>query len=1093
MVITGNLTSKGKTGGKICCYNKECTTIVTMASLKLLFFVFIIVHIKGIAGQDFVAYTNQNEDSIYYSNVTCSLEFQLEIIYDSDSGPRGIDYDPMEQKLYWVDSTNKRISRSDVDGSNVETVISNTRQPYALALDTTNRIVYWTQLTNTNDGIRYINMDGTGQGDVPGSDSSASSSGTDARALAVGAISGDIYIAFSSDPQIRRHSKDGMTAETLIAVNDDIQDPRGLYVDEANSRLYWSDEILNKIEVYDWSGMSATRTVLFQGLSTNIPRGLDAYKGDLYFIDAVNTEEHIYRIPLDGSSSTPIPIPYTIDTGSLKHLIDLVMYDSGTLECLEVSFDTSLVEPVCEGDDVTFTVTNHGTKYAVFDVTTLDGVAIGGEDFQVKNEAFNLTAGESVNVAIQILDDSIYESSETFTVHLMDENGELIPYSNGSVTVTIEPDLRCKEVEYQSDDFILSANAGRDNIYTAPLTCFKVFRFTSLPIDSIDKPRGLSYDPVERKIYWIEAANTKIVRSNYDGTDPEDVVTGISSPYALRLDIVNRIVFWTQLIPAKKGIRYIYMDKTRQGFVSNSDFGATDATALAVGNITELIYIAYTGATPQIRRFSLDGSVDETLIAANDDIDTVGGMYLDENAGKLYWSDRALHKIEIYDLQSGSRSSLFSGTAINDPGGLSAYKEYMYFIDGMNFPDGYDISRIALDGSETESTQMWSVFDEWGVNSATDILMYDFGKPQEIVCGPEIYFEEVEIGPICEGKSVSVTLHNIGDRDGTVNVTTVLILNETLISAGVYETEVLDFTAFGDEDFENKTIEVSIPVNGSVTVGCFNVIADDVEELEEELFGLQLQSTGWDVDLTFNRTANVTIAADNDTLCEILPCISGIRLNQRYSTNTNSYLLTWSEPRFTRGDTWCEADEVQVHVESTVMGSSHNYTRPWQIENSIELVLNDGVENYIVEVTPRNTPANQTSVKGERYFIKAIPVYPVIDDAYAGGMTFSISIDVDVTLTDWTIELNFRRQVFQLKIVHCIADVLLHNDKTRKQSLWGGHRSTYVITTGPGYQTLNSGDTLDIQMTANVWKKLRPEGDYVTGMMTQVYTLSGSG
>ena len=70
----------------------------------------------------------------------------------------------------------------------------------------------------------------------------------------------------------------------------------------------------------------------------------------------------------------------------------------------------------------------------------------------------------------------------------------------------------------------------------------------------------------------------------------------------------------------------------------------------------------------------------------------------------------------------------YLGTEINEPLGLCAYKDYMYFIDAKNFYDGYDISRIALDGSETQSTQMRSVFDEWGLNNAIDIVMYDFGK-----------------------------------------------------------------------------------------------------------------------------------------------------------------------------------------------------------------------------------------------------------------------------------------------------------------------------------------------------------------------------
>ena len=56
-------------------------------------------------------------------------------------------------------------------------------------------------------------------------------------------------------------------------------------------------------------------------------------------------------------------------------------------------------------------------------------------------------------------------------------------------------------------------------------------------------------------------------------------------PWALRLDIVNRIVYWTQVISARRGIHYIYMDLTRQGVVPNSDV-VTEATALCVGSET---------------------------------------------------------------------------------------------------------------------------------------------------------------------------------------------------------------------------------------------------------------------------------------------------------------------------------------------------------------------------------------------------------------------------------------------------------------------------------------------------------------------------
>ncbi len=75
-------------------------------------------------------------------------------------------------------------------------------------------------------------------------------------------------------------------------------------------------------------------------------------------------------------------------------------------------------------------------------------MAIGNLDYEAKNEMFNLAAGASTVISVIILDDSIYESPETFSLQVLDENGDVYTdYRddyNASVLVTIEPDLRCR-------------------------------------------------------------------------------------------------------------------------------------------------------------------------------------------------------------------------------------------------------------------------------------------------------------------------------------------------------------------------------------------------------------------------------------------------------------------------------------------------------------------------------------------------------------------------------------------------------------------------------------------------------------------------
>ena len=89
--------------------------------------------------------------------------------------------------------------------------------------------------------------------------------------------------------------------------------------------------------------------------------------------------------------------------------------------------------------------------------------------------------------------------------------------------------LIISETDFESEDFILAANDYQDALFIAPLTCLKVIRFTPIDINAtIDKPRGLSYDPAERKLYWVESSNRKIRRSDLNGSNVEDIVTGVN-------------------------------------------------------------------------------------------------------------------------------------------------------------------------------------------------------------------------------------------------------------------------------------------------------------------------------------------------------------------------------------------------------------------------------------------------------------------------------------------------------------------------------------------------------------------------------------
>ena len=83
------------------------------------------------------------------------------------------------------------------------------------------------------------------------------------------------------------------------------------------------------------------------------------------------------------------------------------------------------------------------------DVTTQDGVAIAGSDFEETNEQFIIEAGSSVNLTVH---NNQSEPPETFSMVMYNKDGDLIRHTvNNSANVVVAPDLQCGgKIEYGS-------------------------------------------------------------------------------------------------------------------------------------------------------------------------------------------------------------------------------------------------------------------------------------------------------------------------------------------------------------------------------------------------------------------------------------------------------------------------------------------------------------------------------------------------------------------------------------------------------------------------------------------------------------------
>ena len=243
--------------------------------------------------------------------------------------PSGLALDLPEGKVYWTDegdwantpvdgSPAGRIRRANMDGSEPETLLDvwDMTEPHGIDVDLRNRKIYWAETGSYHwPGGGAIHRMGIGgsQHETLLTDISPWDLALDVQAgkmywTDTGEIetynqirSGNRRADSPSNGKILRSELDGTNIETIVSGLDS---PRGIALDLANGRVYWTDEgALSPYEPdgairranLDGSGMET----LVQGLGEPNSIALDLAAGKMYWTDAFTHK--IVSANLDGS------------------------------------------------------------------------------------------------------------------------------------------------------------------------------------------------------------------------------------------------------------------------------------------------------------------------------------------------------------------------------------------------------------------------------------------------------------------------------------------------------------------------------------------------------------------------------------------------------------------------------------------------------------------------------------------------------------------------------------------------------------------------------------------------------------------------
>jgi len=212
---------------------------------------------------------------------------QISVLPISSAVPSQIIVDSKSKEIYWTDPVTGFIKMSDIDGSNVVNLIGIV-EPYGIAINGPNGKIYWSEGVSVRQ-INRANLDGSNVESVISTNEF--SEGVD---LAIDSLSGHIYYVEPSNDVIKRANLDGSNETTIINVSS-IDVITGITLDLKNSKIYWGDRTSQTIYSANLDGTN--QQLVTSNIASN-PEGLiiDESAGPtLYWCDPTAREIHRFN------------------------------------------------------------------------------------------------------------------------------------------------------------------------------------------------------------------------------------------------------------------------------------------------------------------------------------------------------------------------------------------------------------------------------------------------------------------------------------------------------------------------------------------------------------------------------------------------------------------------------------------------------------------------------------------------------------------------------------------------------------------------------------------------------------------------------
>ncbi|KAL7885278.1 hypothetical protein AOLI_G00055730 [Acnodon oligacanthus] len=522
--------------------------------------------------------------------------------------------------------TNRAEIRSISLGTNSNDVaipLTGVKEASALDFDVAENRIFWTDVSTKTISRAFMNGSGV---------EAVIEFGLDyPEGMAVDWMGRNIYWADTGTNRIEVARLDGQYRQVLVC--KDLDNPRSLALDPANGYMYWTE----------WGGRPRIARAHMDG--TNIVTLVDKV-GRANGLTIDYADQRLYWTDLDTcmiESTNMQGLQREIVTDDLPHPFGLTQYRD---YIYWTDWTLRSIERADKRSGLNRTVVQGQLEY-VMDILVFHSSRQDGSNECSHNN------GHCAHLCLASPSGAQCRCASHYT---LDPNGRNCSSPSSFLLFSQRSSISRIVLGEQSPDMIL-------------------------PIHVLKNLRAISFDPLERLIYWVDGRQN-IRRARDDGSQVATVVSPspnqqLKQPHDLSLDPFSRTVYWT--CENTNTINIQRMDGQALGEVLKDDLDKPRAIVVNA----EKGYMYFTtlqDRSAKIEGASLDGTERESLFTTG--LIRPVALALDNKLGKLFWADADLKRIESSDL-SGANRIVLQDSNILQPIGLTVLGDHLYWIDKL--------------------------------------------------------------------------------------------------------------------------------------------------------------------------------------------------------------------------------------------------------------------------------------------------------------------------------------------------------------------------------------------------------------------------